>query len=103
MSRLASAIVALAAAALTAATAAEAMPVNAAANARIQANADLAGGQNNLATQVSSTTPGFSHGRKVGWRPPSPARMERGSQSWMASRLDASWATTVVRKREMMK
>jgi len=68
MWRLASAIVALAAAALIAATAAEAIPVNAAANARIQGNADLAGGQNHLATRIRSTTPGFSHGRKVGWR-----------------------------------
>ena len=83
MSRLASAIVALAAAALTAATAAETMPVNAAANARIQANADLAGGQNNLATQVRSTTPGFSHGRKVGGAAAITRPMERGSQSWI--------------------
>src|SRR5262249_34400932 len=67
MRRLASAIVALTAA-LIAATAAEAIPFNAAANAGIQANADLAGRQNNLATQVRFTPPGFNHGRKVGWR-----------------------------------
>src|SRR5215831_13994009 len=66
MSRLASAIVALAAAALIAATGAEAMPANAAANARIQANADLASGQNNLATQVRSTRPASAMDARLG-------------------------------------
>ena len=65
MRRLASAIVALTAA-LIAATAAEAMPANAAANARIQANADLASGQNNLATQVRSTRPASAMDARLG-------------------------------------
>lgn len=67
MWRLMSASVAIAAATLIAATATEAVPVNAAANARTQVSDGLVGGQNSLVTQVRFTPRGFSHGRKVGW------------------------------------
>jgi len=66
MWRLTSAIVAIAAAALIAATATEAAPVSAAANVRTQLNDGRVGGQGSLVTQAR-TPHGFSQGRKVGW------------------------------------
>lgn len=67
MRRLMSAITAVAAAILIAAAATEAAPLNSAANLRTQVSDGLVGGENSLVTQVRSTPPGFSQGRKVGW------------------------------------